>query len=232
MISTEDLIDRLVREARPIRRLPGPLTRAGGWLAMAGVAIGGVIAVDGLCPNLYERLADPFYLTSFIAAGLTGALATAAAFMLSLPDRSRLWGILPIPALLVWLGAITLSCILYWTPTPPELLHPNNSLHCAGVFLTVSTLLTGLMFWMLRSGPLADGRGTSWLSGLAVTGLATVGLSLTRTFEESAMLLIWNLGASALTAPILALSWRWVIRCGSTSHSLASTMCPWVKNAR
>ena len=223
MTSTEDLIDRLVRDISPIRRLPGPMPRAAGWLAMAGVAIGGVIAVDGLCPYLYERLANPFYLTSFIAAGLTGALATAAAFMLSLPDRSRLWAILPIPALLAWLGAITLSCILNWTPTPSELLHPNSTLHCACVFLTVSTLLTGLLFWMLRSGPLADGRGTSWLSGLAVTGLATVGLSLTRTFEESAMLLIWNLGASALTAPILALSWRWMIRHCSTSHFWASS---------
>ena len=35
---------------------------------LAGAAMGGVIAVDGVCPNLAVRLADPLYAASLTAA--------------------------------------------------------------------------------------------------------------------------------------------------------------------
>ena len=214
MTSTEDLINQLVQGAAPVRRLSRPLSRAAFWLALAGMVIGGMAGVDGLCPNLPSRLMDPLYATSLGAAGLTGILAAAGAFMTGLPDRSRLWAVLPVPALLVWLGATSLSCVLCWTPTPAGFFQADGALHCGGVFLAVSAMLAGSLLWMSRRAPVADRWATAWLAGLAVAGLATLGLALTRTFAESALILVWNLGAAALTAPVLASSWRWAFRHG------------------
>ena len=208
MTSTHDLIEVLVREASPVRRLASPVPRTLGWLGLAGVVIGGTIAVDGLCPNLAARLADPLYAASLAAAGVTGALAAMGAFLVSLPDRSRLWAWLPLPSGLAWTGLIAAECLTRPAATAAGLSGMDGTLHCATVFLIVSALLAVLLFQMLRPGPLAHGRRTGWLAGVAVGGLATVGFSLTRTFEAPSLLLAWNLGAGVLTSLLLTALWR------------------------
>ena len=207
MTRTEDLIAALARDARPVRRLRGPWTRAFLWLGLAALAIGGILAVDGICPNLESRLADPLFVTGLAAAALTGVLAGAGAFLVGLPDRSRLWVWLPMPAVVVWFGAVGLECLGHWTPVPEGMLQARDAAHCLCVFAAVSALLAASLLWMLRPAPLADGRGAAWLAGLAVAGLGTTGFTLTRTFEESALLLTWNLGAGLLAALLLA-GWR------------------------
>ena len=197
-----------MRDAVPVRRLPRPLFRAAGWLVLAGTAMGGVIAVDGVCPNLAARLADPLYAASLAAAGATGALAAMGAFLVSLPDRSRLWTLLPVPAGLTWMGLLAAECLTRPAAPPDGPVPLGNTLHCATVFLSVSALLTVSLFYMLRPGPLAHGRETGWLAGIAAGGLATVGFALTRTFEAPFLLLTWNLGAGALTMLAVTAFWR------------------------
>ena len=207
MTPTETLIAALVRDARPVRRLRGPWTRAMLWLGLAALVIGGVLAVDGFCPNLASRLADPLFATGLAAAALTGALAGVGAFLVGLPDRSRHWTWLPVPAAAVWFGAVGLECLGHWTPVPDGMLQVQDTAHCLCVFAAVSALLATSLLGMLRPAPLADGRGVAWLTGLAVAGLGTAGFTLTRTFEESALMLTWNLGAGLLAA-LLLVGWR------------------------
>lgn len=211
--STDALIDTLVRASAPVARARPLMERAIGWLILAGTVIGATVAVDGVCPNLPLRAADPLYAAGLGAAGLTGALSVVAAFLLGLPDRSRLWGLLPLPAAGLWVAAVVGDCLALpppmlsslAAPAPPE----GYSSHCACVFLLLSLVLALLLRWGTRDDPLRHGWGTSGFAGLAVAGLATAGLSLTRTFAAPGPLLTWNLGAGALAALLLAALWRW-----------------------
>ena len=207
MTRTEDLIEALARDSGPVRRLRGPWTRTGGWLACAGLTIGAVVAVDGVCPNLAARLADPLFAAGLAAAGVTGALAGTSAFLLGLPDRSRLWALLPAPSALVWLGALGFDCLGRWTPAPEGAIQTGDATHCLCVFLAVSGMIAAALLWMLRPMPLAHGRGVTLLAGLAVAGLGVTGFTLTRTFDTSALMLTGNLGMGALATLVLIQGW-------------------------
>src|SRR5438309_1640024 len=64
--------------------------------------------------DLAEQLARPDFAIGLVASLATGVLAAVAAFFLSLPDRSRAWGLLPVPALLVWISTVGYGCLTRW----------------------------------------------------------------------------------------------------------------------
>ena len=100
MIKTPDLIASLAANATPVRRLRPPVMRAACWLLLAAVVLTLLAVNQGIRPDLVQRLQEPAFAVSMAASLLTGVLATIAAFLVSLPDRSRLWLLLPLPALI------------------------------------------------------------------------------------------------------------------------------------
>src|SRR5262249_23087952 len=95
VITTPDLIAALASDATPVRRLRPPLARAAAWLIFAVSLIAAITIVHGLRPDLAERLRQPVFTVGIVASFMTGILAAAVAFLLSLPDRSGRWLLLP-----------------------------------------------------------------------------------------------------------------------------------------
>ena len=104
MIDTPDLIDDLAKDMRPVRRLRSPLARAGLWLLLAAILMTLIAIEHGLRPDIAEQLRQPTYLTGLLASAATGILAAVGCLMASVPDRSRLWLLLPLPPLAVWIS--------------------------------------------------------------------------------------------------------------------------------
>ena len=96
--TTGKLIERLVAEAKPVKRLKPPAIRAA--LRLVGVMAAAAIAVLFFSDleAFRRRIADPALMLELAATFATGAAAVLAAFNLSLPDRSRAWALLPLPA--------------------------------------------------------------------------------------------------------------------------------------
>ena len=106
MTTTPDLINSLVANATPVRRLRPPLTRAALWLLFAAFILVLLGLTHGVRPDLAERLQQPTFAIGIAASLLTGILAAVASFQVSLPDRSLLWLLLPAPALVAWVSTI------------------------------------------------------------------------------------------------------------------------------
>ncbi|HYC14162.1 MAG TPA: NrsF family protein, partial [Stellaceae bacterium] len=103
--ATERLIERLAADAVPVRRLSPPALRAALWLLpVAALAAVGVLVFSDL-PTFVERARDPKLAIELAATLVTGIAGVLAAFELSLPDRSRLWVLLPLPALVLWIAS-------------------------------------------------------------------------------------------------------------------------------
>src|SRR6266851_6575373 len=101
----EEIINSLIADLKPVRRLPPPGWRALLWLALV-VAIAFTLATVADRPAVAARLtAAPDMWLSAGGSALTMVLAAIAAFQLSLPDRNPLWAWLPLPAALLWIGA-------------------------------------------------------------------------------------------------------------------------------
>ena len=109
MNTTVDFIEALVASARPVRRLRPPLWRTGAWVAGAGVLLAFIGTAHGARVDLGVRLQDPAFMIGALAALATAILAALAAFELSLPDRSRAWIALPLPALALWVSSMEIG---------------------------------------------------------------------------------------------------------------------------
>ena len=80
------------------------------WLTGFGIVATVALWVLGAVPGMVGRLQDPRFAREMLGTVLTGVFAVGAAFCLSLPDRSRLWLLTPLPALLLWLSMSGYGC--------------------------------------------------------------------------------------------------------------------------
>jgi len=212
MTGTRDLIDALVDSGGPVRRLRPPVWRAALWLAVAVAVIGLLGWWHGPRGDLADRLRQMGFVTGLAAAALTGALAAVAAFMLSLPDRSRAWALLPVPAAALWLATVGIGCLTDWVRIDDENFRWGEAVACFGVLVLASVPLSAAMFWMLRHAAVLRPTPSILCGGLAVAALSACALSLLHVFEASAMILIWHFGTVALVVGVDAAVGRRLLR--------------------
>ncbi|MGE0417236.1 MAG: NrsF family protein [Acetobacteraceae bacterium] len=227
MSGTDHLIERLVAEAAPVRRLQPPMMRAAGWIALA-VAVGGIMLWShGLRRDLPIRLRDTTFLIGLGAAMLTGILAVVAALTASLPDRSRHWLWLPLPAVVLWLSTITGGCLLGWVGMSGNAVPFAAVLQCLEVLAVTTLPLSAALFWLLRPLARVMPTGAAAMASLAVAAFAAATLNLIHPFNSSALILASNFGAAALVwavdASLARFALRRTNRAGASADEVAAT---------
>ena len=198
MITTPELIDSLASNAGPVRRLRAPVVRAACWLLFAVFMLAMVAIVHGLRSDLAVRLDEPIFVFGLASALLTGALAAIASFFVSLPDRSRLWMFLPLPAFLAWMSTISYGCLTHWVaPMPTEGLVAAEA-QCLALMLLTSIPLSLTMLLMVRYAAPYRPRPVVIMGSLAVAALVAGALSVFHDHNAAAMVLLWNVGVTIL----------------------------------
>lgn len=212
MTRTLDLIDSLVAAATPVKRLPSPWARTAVWLLFAAAVIAALVLLHGVRPDWDLRIQQLAFRLGMLASLATGALAALAAFIASLPDRSRLWLLLPLPAACVWVSTIGLGCLTGWVGTVGSGIEPYEVARCFSTLLLSSLPLSVLMFWMLRHTVVLRPIGPILSAGLAAGALTATALSVVHAFDASALILVWNFGAAGLVMAVDAAVGRGVMR--------------------
>ena len=198
MITTPDLIEALAANATPVRRLRPPLARATLWLSFAAVVLILLAVSHGARPDLAQRLQQPIFLVGISASLLTGILAAIVSFLVSLPDRSRGWLLLPLPALVVWISTIGYGCLTNWVDVDASGLRMGEAARCFATLVLTSVPLSLLMFVMLRHAAPLRPMPVALTGSLAVAGMTASALSLFHAFDATVMILMWNLGSAVL----------------------------------
>lgn len=202
MTKTPDLIDALVECAAPVRRLRPPLVRATLWLLFAALVLGLIAIAHGVRPDLGERLRQPLFVIGMFGALATGVLAAVASFRISLPDGSRLWALLPLPALALWVSTIGYGCLTDWVSMGSDGVHLGEAVRCFATLFMTSVPLSIAMLVMLRYAALLRALEVSVVGGLAVAAVTSFALSLFHDLDATVMILMWNLGSAALIAAL------------------------------
>jgi len=198
VVTTPELIERLCADAKPVRRLRPPLVRAALWLLFAGLVLFALAVLQGTRPDLAERVREPTFVSALAGSLLTGVLAAIAAFHLSLPDRSRLWLLLPAPTLVLWGSTIGYGCLTDWVSIGPDGVQLGATLECFMTLLIASVPTSAALLVMLRHTARLYPTTVAMMGGLASAGIAATALSLFHELDASVMVLLWNLGAAAL----------------------------------
>jgi len=198
VITTPDLISLLAADAAPVRRLRPPVVRAAIWLLLAGFILGLLAVGHGVRSDLAERLHQPVFVVSIAASLLTGILAAIASFMASLPDRSRFWSLLPIPALGVWVSTIGYGCLTNWVSIGPNGMFFGETARCFATLALTSLPLSLAMLVMLRYAAPLRPTAVIVTGSLAVAAITATALSLFHNLDATLMVLMWNLGTAVL----------------------------------
>ena len=202
MITTPDLIGALTANLAPVRRLRPPVTRALSWLLLAALLLAVLAVSQGIRPDLAQRLHGPSFILGVAGASLTGILAAVAAFMLSLPDRSRFYLVLPAPALVLWLSTIGYQCLTNWVSLEPNGIRLGETARCFATLVLTSLPLSLAMVVMLRYAAPLRPMSVTLTGSLAVAAITATALSLFHDLDATVMILTWNLGTAALFAGI------------------------------
>ncbi len=208
MNTTPHLIDSLVADAAPVRPLRPPLERTLTWMLIAGFILTLLGISHGFRPDIDTCLRDPLFLTGLAGSFATAALAGGAAFTVSLPDRSRAWILLPLPALALWMASIGYQCLTDWIRVGPGGVQLGEAATCFSLVLLTSIPLWVAMLVMLRHVAFLRDPAAAIAATLAVAAVAASALSLFHNVGASAMVLIWNFGATAVLVLFGSVFWN------------------------
>ena len=198
MITTPDLIEALAANLAPVRRLRPPVTRAACWMLLVALLLALLAVSQGIRPDLTQRSRELTFILGMSGALLTGVLAAVAAFMLSLPDRSRFCLLLPAPALVLWLSTIGYQCLTNWVSLEPNGIHLGETAQCFATLVLTSLPLSLAMLVMLRYAAPLRPIAVTLTGSLAVAAISATALSLFHELDATVMILMWNLGTAAL----------------------------------
>jgi hypothetical protein len=192
------LIGALAANLAPVRRLPPPALRALFWLLLVA-AVAAALAMFSDVAGMWHRMAA----SSDISLAALGSIATAAtaavaAFALNLPDRSRAWALLPVPAAALWVGASGLGCLRAYVLPGTHVAAIGETRDCLLFIVGLSVPLSAVMIVMLRRGYSLAPSLTAAMAGLAAAAAAATLLNFFHPFDAAATDLAVHAVAAAL----------------------------------
>lgn len=196
------LIHGLAADLQPVRPLPPPGKRAVIWLGFVVVAGLVLSLIADLSAFAHRFMASPDMWLAMLGSALTAVLAAIAAFKLSLPDASRAWAWLPLPAALLWIFASGLGCLRSYVLPGTHVAPMGETMECLAIIVALSVPFSLLMFAMLREAfSLLPGL-TATIAGLAVAAASATLLNLFHPFDAAAVDLLVHAFAVALVVVV------------------------------
>lgn len=194
----DSLIQSLGAELVPVQRLRPPWMRTLGWLLAVAVLAAGLLMHYGSAGMLRRWAGAPDIAVAGLGALLTAVTAAWAAFALGVPGRRAAWAWLPLPGVLLWLGASGLGCLRQWIAPGTHVANAHETGDCLLFIVSFSVPLSALLIALLRRAcPLRPVR-TAVLAGLASAAASACLLEICHAFDAAATDLLMHAVAVAL----------------------------------
>lgn len=209
-MNTDDLIERLGADARPVRPLAPPIRRA--MLLLAGFALIGaaLVLAGGDLSGLVDRYGgdETLMIVDHLAMSATAILAVVGAFAVSVPGASRLWLIAPLPPFAIWLLASGLGCYRDLLRIGPNAWAIGHGGSCLAFIIGTSVLIGGPLLWRLSRARPLDPLPVALLGGLGSAALAAMLLQFFHPFGLTIPDLAIHFGAVLVVVGISGMARR------------------------
>lgn len=211
-LRTDELIQHLASNVRPVRCLRSPFARTSIWVAWSLPWVVAVVFIMGLRPDIDARLSDVRWLTEQGAALATAITAAMAALCAGVPGRPHWERLIPLVPLAVWLGTLGQGCIQDWVSHGDAALVLRQDWQCLPRIIFIGAGPAVAMTALILRGSAIAPALTVAFGALAAGGLAAVGLRLFHQEDASLMVLVWQAGTVFGLTFLAALSGRQILR--------------------
>jgi len=205
----ESLIHSLGAQLTPVRRLPPPWLRTAGWLLAVAVIATGLLLHYGTEHMLRRWAEEPDIALAGMGAVVTAVCAAWAAFALGVPGRSPNWAWLPLPGLLLWVGASGLGCLRDLVAPIAPVASAHQAGDCLVFIISFSVPLSLLLIALLRRACSLRPVRTAVMIGLASAAASAALLEICHGFAVAATdLLMHALAVGIVVAANAAMGGR------------------------
>jgi hypothetical protein len=206
-VPTDKVVEALAADARPVRTLAPPLARALPLVTLLVLSIGLVVAAAGDVGQLLLRYAgrEDMLGWEMMAMLMTGVLAVTAAFYVSIPGRSRLWLLAPLPTFGAWLLLSGLGCYQQLVRSGASGWELGESFHCLLFIVGSSIVIGGPVVWTLSKARPIDPLPVALLAGLGAAAFSAFLLQFFHAFAVTFLDLALHLLAVLLALGVAAL---------------------------
>jgi hypothetical protein len=215
-MKTDDLIERLARDATVVAPLPAPGMRTVLWMVWAALYLVIVAIVMRLTVSAGGVMVTPLYLMQQGAALLTGIAAALAACESVVPGVPRRAWKLAFVSASAWLFGVVWGVVADARTVGTIGLTSQTDWPCVVSMTLGGLVIGGPLVLMLRRGAPLTPRSTAFLIGLAALSVANIEACLTRPHPFAATVLVWHgmtVGAAALACAVIGRHWfRWPSR--------------------
>src|SRR5262249_22900472 len=180
-------IRSLVRELRPVRRLPSLGRRTLVWAGLALLCVGLGCQAVGARPDLWLKLHNPAYLVENAVLLAVFGLAARGAFELAIPglERRHLTLALPLVGLLLWVLAVAARLAGETGGSSPSVVCGERM-----ALLAVGPAVAG--FLMLRRAAPAKRGAAGLLALLSAGSVSMVGTQMLCRHDQALHILFWH----------------------------------------
>jgi hypothetical protein len=186
-----ELVDRMVLQLTPVRRLWPPAARMACWILLeSGVLL--VLIYHFHRPDIAQRLHDPWYLLGLASFAGAGSLAASLALRLAVPGReSSTLEILLLPAFV-----LAGSLLLLHDPADPHVplaKFIGSGLICVKWMSIYAAVPWTALLWAARRGAPRSRRAEGALVGAAAFMFTFALMRIDCPSDEPIHLLTWHL---------------------------------------
>ncbi|MEZ4742973.1 MAG: DUF1109 domain-containing protein [Bdellovibrionota bacterium] len=190
-ITTDELIDNLVVDNKPVTVLKDHRIRFIQWLLISTVSITIGLQLLGIRNDIGIKLQDPLFIIESFIIVFTAVLATSAAFTLSIPglerSKSQKYGVY------ITLGLWFLITIIKIINSDLDLQQGLVGFSCITDTITLGIMPGILLFYMLRKAASVRLGLSGAMAFLGTLALAGIGIRFSCSFEHPVHLLIGHI---------------------------------------
>jgi hypothetical protein len=211
---TEDLIDRIARDAAPVAPLPAPGVRTVAWVLWAALYLIAVGVIVRTTMPAGGATLTPVYVLQQCAALFTAIAAARAAFVSVIPGAPAGAWTLALAGASAWLAAGAWGMWTDLRVAGTIGMAAHSDWPCVISMMFGGLVLAAPLVWLLRRGAPLTPRTTGFLAGLAALSVANIEACLTRPHQFVSTVLLWHGATAVLLAFVSAtaghhwLRWR------------------------
>jgi hypothetical protein len=217
-VNTDQLIDRLVADVKPVRRLLDPLRRAALWGAVALVCVALGVLHFGVRRDIASAWRETAFLLRVALLASTMWLAVLTSFRLAVPGRetrawSRWWPIIGLGALVALASAELMASAIFG-----DMGSPLRAWTCVRKVAFVGTVPAILAVVLIQKAEAVEPKWTALLGVLAAGAAGALTSELACPIRAPMHIMLWHVLPVALSAGLGAL--------------VGSALLAWARNKR